>query len=175
MASEVSHRFLADDMVARLGRWMRVIGCDTLIWRSGRDEEMLAAAEEEGRVVLTRHARLGSLRRAGPQIVVVEDENPVSQLVQVVRALGLDLHARRYTRCQRCNGLVESVSKQDVQDQVPERSYGAFDQFWRCRECGHLYWRGDHFESMEQTLAWVERQVGPVPPADIPNAADRRT
>lgn len=159
MSASPPRRFLADDMVARLGRWLRVLGCDTVIWRGGDDAAMLAQAMREGRAVVTRDTHLAARAPKALDLLVVRDENPVVQLVETVRRFGLDLHRARYTRCQRCNAALQRVNKEEHRSAIPPRSFDAFETFWRCSGCGQLYWPGDHHASMERTLAWVESQL----------------
>jgi uncharacterized protein with PIN domain len=159
MAEASAPRFVADDMVARLGRWLRVIGCDTVIWRGACDSDLLALASREERAIVTRDTHLEEGAPRDVDIAVLHEDNPLLQFAEVVQRFHLDLHAARYTRCQRCNGLLERADKERHREEIPPRSFEAFEEFWRCTGCGQLYWHGDHHASMERTLAWVESQI----------------
>ena len=51
-------KFAADRMLARLARWLRLLGADVLFDPSVGGAELLARARSEGRVTLTRDKRL---------------------------------------------------------------------------------------------------------------------
>ncbi len=60
-------RFLADSMVGKLARWLRLLGHDVRYERCLEDSLLVTDAAEEGRVVLTRDRKLVE-RRAYEQI-----------------------------------------------------------------------------------------------------------
>ena len=47
-------RFLVDNMMGRLVRWLRVVGCDTEFLADRNHDELMKRAADEGRIVLTR-------------------------------------------------------------------------------------------------------------------------
>ena len=144
-------RFLADDMVRRLARWLRTLGYDTYYASRLSDDALAEIAEREDRVVLTRHAALAA-KYPNLKIHVLQDENPYVQLLDVVRRFCLDLESGLFTRCPVCNALLEPIDKETHADEIPERSYVAFDDFWRCAECGRIYWEGSHVAKIRNQL-----------------------
>jgi len=56
-------RFLADEMLGSLARWLRIMGYDTEYARGMSDSDILARSRVEGRIVLTRDRQLAE--RAG--------------------------------------------------------------------------------------------------------------
>ena len=66
-------RFLCDEMLAGLGRWLRIAGYDTAIADRGRrDRELVEQAHAEQRILLTRDRRLVEIRRANDRTIVLE-------------------------------------------------------------------------------------------------------
>ena len=51
-------RFLADEMMKDVAKWLRLIGYDTEFF-SGTDTDLLKEAKRSGRVLLTRDEELG--------------------------------------------------------------------------------------------------------------------
>jgi len=148
-------RFLADDMVGRLARWLRILGYDTYYTAPLPDEDLAGIARREDRIVLTRHE---GLRELFPdlRIHVLQDENPWIQLGETVRHFDLDTESGLFfTRCSVCNGLLERIEKTEYREEIPPRSYEAFDQFWRCPDCGKIYWEGTHVSRMREQLGWL--------------------
>ena len=47
-------KFIADNNVGKLARWLRLMGYDTKLFRGDDDGDMIDSALAEGRIVLTR-------------------------------------------------------------------------------------------------------------------------
>ena len=77
-------RFMADAMLGRLARWLRILGCNVALEPEIPDAELVRRALEEERVILTRDQALPEEWRL-PRVLIVESEAPLIQLQQVVR------------------------------------------------------------------------------------------
>jgi len=140
--------FLADSMVGKLARWLRLLGHDVRYERYMEDDLLVAAAAEEGRVVLTRDRKLVE-RRACRCYILLQSENPEDQLVEVVRAFDLSLDKEHWMRrCLECNGRLERADPADVRGEVPPYVYAHHQHFARCAGCRRVYWRGTHVSGM---------------------------
>jgi uncharacterized protein with PIN domain len=89
----------------------------------------------------------------------VRGTDPREKLIEVLRRFDLSRQVQPFTRCIRCNGLLESVSKGDVIDLLPPKVREGYDSFRRCRDCGQVYWKGTHFERMQQFLERVMAEL----------------
>jgi uncharacterized protein with PIN domain len=56
------------------------------------------------------------------------------------------------SRCPKCNGTIRTVSKTEVAEKVPATTSSNYDEFWQCQQCGQVYWRGAHWNRIEETL-----------------------
>ena len=145
-------RFVADIMLGRLARWLRLCGFDVLYGQSYSGKGLLAAARREGRIVLTRDARLVRDPEMPPH-VFVEDDLFRDQLRQVVRTLGLDPRARLFTRCGDCNASLRDVAARDVDpSEVPEFVYRTQTRYRRCPRCRQLFWTATHVDRVRAEL-----------------------
>ena len=142
-------RFLADEMLGSLARWLRMMGYDTEYSRGLLDGELLALASAEGRVLLTRDRQLAE--RAGGRGLLITSVVLDEQLEQVVSAFHLN-NDRPMTRCTVCNGELEAVSADAVAGRVPERVLELRDEFFVCPRCGKVYWKGTHWDRIEKTM-----------------------
>jgi uncharacterized protein with PIN domain len=99
-------RFVADAMLGRLARWLRVLGYDTSYDTVLDDPELVRRANDEARVLLTRDRRL--LRDLRPhQSLEIRHDDPLQQLQSVVQSLGLQPPAELFTRCLLCNTVLD--------------------------------------------------------------------
>lgn len=149
-------RFIADEMLGKLARWLRLAGYDTLYRNPVADEELLEVARRDGRIILTRDRKLGA--GAEPhRVVLVSSENPFEQFILVVREFRLDIESRAFQRCLECNGALVTVRKDDYEDRIPPHVYKTQTSFSRCSGCDRLYWPGTHYESMRKRLALAKK------------------
>ncbi|MBI4617913.1 MAG: Mut7-C RNAse domain-containing protein [Planctomycetes bacterium] len=135
--------FLADEMLGRLARHLRMAGIDCLHVRSLGVERIREAARAERRIVLTRSRRLAEDPELA-RVLLLESGNPYDQMVEVCRAFGIDPTAAALSRCSLCNEPLVCAPKAEVAAEVPPRAYAARDEFWRCPRCRRIYWGGSH-------------------------------
>ena len=89
-------RFFCDEMLHRLGRWLRAAGYDTVLAAGGLPDRVLAArCAEEDRVLLTKDRHLAAIvRRTAP--VVLLPSNGIDEAARALRiALNVDWRTRR--------------------------------------------------------------------------------
>ena len=142
--------FLLDAHLGRLAKYLRMLGFDVRYHADDPGDAALAGiAADEGRVLLSRDR--GLLERAlVQQGYFVQATDPEAQLADVVERFGLREHARPLTRCLRCNGLLEPVSKDDVAEALPPQTRRHVEAFYRCMGCEQVYWEGSHYRRMQQ-------------------------
>jgi len=144
-------RFIADVMLGRLARWLRIMGYDVLYSNSYSDEELARIADQEDRCLLTRDRELLSRFRVAKS-VLVDSGDLREQLRELSEKLGLVVGKDVFTRCVRCNGELQDADKRDVRDLVPEYVYATVERFSRCGGCGRIYWPGTHVQRMRTGL-----------------------
>jgi uncharacterized protein with PIN domain len=144
--SEAAVRFVADVMVGKLARWLRILGFDTAYSNKYEDDEILRIAQDEGRIILTRDTGLVS-RRTNARFLFIEDDHYRAQLRQVLETFGLK-EFNVFSRCIECNTPLKSVDKEAVFEKVPPFVYLTQEQFAVCPSCNRIYWHGTHAEEM---------------------------
>jgi uncharacterized protein with PIN domain len=147
-------RFLADAMLGRLARWLRVLGLDVAYDADISDDELVRRALTEERHILTRDRALPEEWTVS-QCLVLETDDVDAQLREVLAYIDAETHIRLFTRCTRCNGVLRPVSAGEVRGRVPARVARQHDVFSRCPDCGHLYWEGSHTDRIRTRLARV--------------------
>jgi uncharacterized protein with PIN domain len=152
-------KFLADAMLGRLAKWLRILGHDTAYFPHAEDRELVRLARAEGRLLLTRDGELA--RRRGLRSLLVESESFEEQLEQLLRDLDL-AGERPPPRCVHCNTILEEVGKETVKETVPPYVFRRHSNFTWCPKCDKVYWRGTHWRRMRERIDEIrERVVSP--------------
>jgi hypothetical protein len=144
-------RFVADVMVGRLAKWLRIAGFDVLYSNRFTDEELVALSLQQGRILLSRDTRL-LVRRAVRHFIYLEMENVQAQLEHVFRVMGTPTLPGVLTRCLTCNKILEQVPRDQVRDRVPPFVFETQSQFKCCPSCNKIYWAGTHRQTVIRTL-----------------------
>lgn len=148
--------FVADAMLGRLAKALRMLGFDVVYRPDIADGELKMVALREKRVVLTRDHEVAETRLP-VDVLFVESDHVEEQLRQTVDALGLRPSAELFTRCLVCNVAVEDAAREDVRDDVPPYVYETQRRFARCPSCGRVYWAATH---VERAREWLDDVLG---------------
>ncbi|WP_342678132.1 Mut7-C RNAse domain-containing protein [Methanofollis sp. UBA420] len=162
--SEGRPRFLADRMLGVLTRHLRLMGYDTLSANAltpgnpREDTVLLAIAETDGRILLTRDAELA--RRAGGRGVYIRSADVMEQERQLVDR-GLIRQEFTFDRCSVCNTPLRPAQKKEVLGAAyaPRKPEG-LSFFW-CPICRRLYWEGSHTARMRREVGKKEESSRP--------------
>ena len=144
--------FIADTMLGKLARWLRVMGCDVAYYREIGDAELVERAERSGRLILTRDTLLVRRRKVRNNHFFVEGDHFRDQVRQVVRAFAIEPFAGFLSRCLECNALLQEIDRKSVEGRVPPYVFVTQEHFQICPNCGRLYWGGTHRERMAGEL-----------------------
>lgn len=145
-------RFIADTMLGKLAKWLRLLGCDVLYFPRISDEDLAERASRSGRVIITRDTLLIRRRIVRENHFFVRGDGYKGQIRQVVQRYSIDPSARILTRCLRCNELLTGVDKKAVRGKVPPYVYETQSAFVTCARCGRIYWSGTHRDEMVKQI-----------------------
>jgi uncharacterized protein len=149
-------RFLLDVHLGALARRLRLVGVDSAYSNDAGDDELIAAANEQDRVLLTQDRgllRRRSLRLGG----YVRGARPDHQLRDVLERFAPPLAP--WTICTACNGRLSAVPKSQVEQVLQPGTRRNYDSFARCPACGRVYWRGAHSQRLEAVVATAAATV----------------
>ncbi len=136
--------FLVDQMLMRLGRWLRLLGLDVAVPADAKDDRLLQQAREEDRTLITRDKRLfAACEDAGVKCILIRSSLLDDQLREMAQR-GIDLQLNPQ-RCTICNSPLEK-------DTSPEKITSPEKVMWRCSGCQKLYWEGAHWRKMIRML-----------------------
>lgn len=149
-------KFIADAMLVGLAKKLRLLGYDTEIVSTPIRGRWWEKAGDPHRVLLTRRAQL--LRDESLNCYTVKTEGAWEQLAEVVEAFSLKVKKGLFSRCNICNREVVSIKKSDVLNKVPPGIYERHSEFWRCPDCGRIYWPGGHWDRFKRRLQLALRK-----------------
>ena len=150
-------RFVLDVHLGTLAKRLRLLGFDTYYRNDLDDPEIAEIAEKENRIVLTRD--IGLLMRARIRYGRwIRSQHTEKQLEEVIRRFRLKDKIKPLSLCINCSGSLSPAAKESVKDDVDTDTYSYYDEFFRCKSCGQVYWKGSHFDKLLKTIdKWKNR------------------
>jgi len=147
-------KFIADGMLGKLTRWLRMLGQDVKYSKSLSDEQLIETAKIEDRILLTRDLKLYQLaRKQGVDTALIEGATKAEKLAGLAKRFNFKLEIDiTVSRCPKCNTPIKPVSKDKILDKIPEATSTHYEEFWECPSCGQIYWRGSHWKRIEKTF-----------------------
>ena len=146
-------RLCCDEMLARLGRWLRAAGYDTAIAEGGLpDAALIARCAAEARILATRDRHLAAAARGRVTVVRLAETDIAAQARALKAALRIDWQHAPFTRCLLDNAPL-APAPPEMAAQVPPLSRAGGGPLRVCPECGRLYWLGGHVRRMLARLA----------------------
>ena len=147
-------KFIADGMLGKLTRWLRILGLDVKYSNKLDDAALLAAAKKERRILLTKDFELYKQAISkGIEAFYVEGETGEEKLADIAKRFKIDLNVDMATsRCPKCNSRVKPISKDKVSDKVGKNTFDHYEEYWKCRKCGQIYWQGAHWKGIRTKL-----------------------
>ena len=142
-------------MLGTLAKWLRILGYDAIYDPGLDDYQLMRLARAEDRVLLTCDQELA--RRRGVRTLLIGSQVLDEQLRQVLSDLDLE-PAPPFSRCPVCNEVLTALDRQAARARVPEYVVRSHEQFRLCSGCGRVYWRGSHWQQMEERLQALRRR-----------------
>lgn len=150
--------FVADGHLGGLTRYMRLLGFDVVYDQNADDRQLLGVMARQNRALLTRDRRL--LMHAIVQHgYYPRSQNPEEQTIEVIRRFNLSESIASFTRCLRCNALLEEADKAEIMDELEPLTKIYYDQFRRCPNCKQIYWSGSHFPKLQKRVEEIRSRV----------------
>ncbi len=149
--------FIADCHLGKLSKYLRFMGYDTLYFPQIDDNDLIELANRDNRIVLTRDRELSERKKA--HCILLQSVNTEGQLQELMGTYDLKPESSSYSRCIICNEPLVKVDKQDVIEKLPVKVITHFSYFETCKQCGRIYWHGDHYKRMKATIERISGSV----------------
>jgi uncharacterized protein with PIN domain len=137
-----------------------MLGQDVIYSVQLGDDELLELAKNENRALLTRDLEL--YKRAigrGLDAFYVEANTESGRLAEVAKRYGLTLAIDMdKSHCPICNTKLQPTPKEQLSDELEKNTYAYYDKFWKCPNCGQIYWQGAHWKQINNTLTQAQQK-----------------
>jgi uncharacterized protein with PIN domain len=154
-------KFVADGMLGKLTRWLRMLGYNVKYSNNSEDAQLLIIAKKERRILLTRDFELYQHAIArGIDAFYLEGKTEEEKLAQLAKRFAIKLEIDMATsRCPKCNNVVKPISKEKAAGKIEKSTFDHYDEFWRCPKCSQIYWQGAHWTRIRRTLSAAEKNL----------------
>lgn len=154
---ENHYRFLCDEMLRKLGHWLRAAGYDTDIAVEGdNDRALLERAVKEKRLLITRDRKFSEYRHAPGTVVLLHSNNMQDCARELQTRLSINWLINPFSRCLLCNTPL-TIAEPSCIDEVPARSRASVKQLFYCSRCDKLYWEGSHVRRLHKLFnQWMD-------------------
>ena len=151
-------KFLCDQMLGTLAKWLRLFGFDTFYANAELDDDkLLEMAEKENRVLITRDKELIiRAKKKNIQIVEMTSIDLDEQLSVILKNVDVD-EKTVLSRCSLCDTILNEIKRDDVKNKVPEKVFRNNDRFWFCSKCDKIYWRGSHYDKIQSKINKIKK------------------
>ncbi|HEY6977256.1 MAG TPA: Mut7-C RNAse domain-containing protein [Chitinophagaceae bacterium] len=149
-------KFILDVHLGKLAKILRLFGFDTYYKNDYDDKTIVQIAETEKRTVLTRDVNL--LKHKSITIGYwLRSQFAEEQLKEVIRRFRLKAKFKPFERCVECNGKIIKIEKSAVLDKLLPKTILYYNDFFQCICCKRIYWRGSHYEQMQQYIERMQK------------------
>ena len=144
------YSFIADAMLGKIARKLRIFGFDTVYDPNIDDMDILGSSKYYGRIVLTNDRTLfRRCKKKGIDTILLDNRTEVENLLTIFKSLDIEsISSQKLPHlCTCCNGILDSImDKNSIKNQIPDRLLRSKDIFYKCNECNKIYWIGSHME-----------------------------
>ena len=143
-------KFVADRMLGRLARYLRILGYET-DYLDLDDEQLIKRSRKSKAILLTRDGELAQKAGNYCRVILLRKHGVREQLKELRSRVRLRKKPRE-SFCPVCGGGLEPVPKKSIEKKVFSRVFKRQKRFWKCRNCGKIYWRGTHLRALRARL-----------------------
>lgn len=146
-------RFLCDQMLNRLGRWLRAAGYDTeIIEKPCLDSIILNKAIAENRLLITRDRHFLEFEHASHHVIHLKSNLLSDCIKELSTKVNINWLHSPFSRCLICNHLLSDTVPQQYLSQVPPSVAERNPPLRLCPSCNKVYWEGSHTKRMLRSL-----------------------
>jgi uncharacterized protein len=144
-------KFIADINLGDIVKYMRALGLDVYYDALLSMGDIIGISRKETRIILTKSRKLLKFKEVSHGIFI-RPGTPTEQVRYILDYLDIKGDIKPFSRCLRCNTLLEKIPKESILERIPPKTRAYCDEFSQCRSCDKIYWKGTHYENMQKVL-----------------------
>ena len=154
--SEKEHHFIADRMLGRLARYLRLIGYDVSYPPTCPDAKLIGTARSEKRVLLTRDRGIldqESALKGRPEVVEISSVEVLDQIAQLAEEGWISRILA--PRCALCNSPLLELDVDEARHLLPPYVLATQCSFLCCVSCNIILWKGSHWKHFRRSISQI--------------------
>jgi len=149
-------KYILDVQLGKLAKYLRMLGFDTLFENNYDDSEIVKIAKAEKRIILTRDVSILKIK-AVTHGYWIRSQKPTEQITEVILRFDLYSNIKPLSRCIACNGIIKKTTKESVMNKLQPKTKLYYDEFYQCKSCKKVYWKGSHYYKMKSYIEKIAR------------------
>lgn len=146
-------KLVADVMLAKLARWLRLAGVSIEDAPYTDDNKIIRYVRRKKALLLTSDSMLaGRVRKRKFRALLIHEKDLEHQLAFTAEEIGLDISGYPGRICPVCNGRLRMISKKAAAARVKSAAYESHFEFYVCGGCDRVYWHGAHWKVIGKRL-----------------------
>ena len=142
---------VADSMLGKLARYLRMLGHNVTYIPSDRDDSSIIE-EYRDYIILTRDKNLNG---RAPNSILIKSYMPIDQLREVFPKLPPPEHGP-WELCPFCSSELERVAEKT---NLPEYVSRIAKEIFVCRKCGRYYWKGTQSTNFAKMMEGIGIEI----------------
>ena len=135
-----------------------MFGFDVIYKIDFPDNDIIKISLKEQRAILTRDRDLLKNKQITHGYWVRSNEIE-DQVKEVIKRFDLQNDIKEFLRCLDCNSILIPFEKDKIEDRIPPKVKEWHGEFWYCRHCDKIYWKGTHYEKMRNFIERIRNDL----------------
>ncbi len=141
--------FICDSMFGKLAKWLRMIGYFVIYIKGTERKNFLNNIDLfREKIFITKDKKI---KNENIKIFYLDEIYVEKQFKIIVKEFSLNFN-NAFTICMECNEMLLKKDKESNKEKIPAFVYKNFDEFYECKKCNRIYWKGSHFQAMQEKL-----------------------
>lgn len=147
----MSEMIVADSMLGKLSRYLRMLGYDVEYIENDKDDSYVVN-NSLGKIVLTRDKLLHERIKSS---ILLKSYDPLKQLEELRGRLPPPDH-KLFETCSACGSFLKKIKGDlDLPDYVSKQAAEVF----YCKKCDKYYWEGSHTQNFRRLMESIGIEV----------------
>lgn len=148
------HKFIADINLGNIVKYMRLLGFDLYYDSLLSTRRIIDISKREDRVILTQNRKLLKFKDV-TRGIFIRSGTTTEQIRRIIDYLDIRDKIKPFSRCLRCNTVLNSVPKEKILDKIPPRAKELCDEYVQCQSCDKIFWKGTPFIKMKKIVTQI--------------------